>query len=81
MSNCEYITQIHDLKNKLDEKTEQAEDFYRWWSEEQQENNRLAEENKKLKEKNEELENQLLELSQAKTAPVMLTDSNAKGVL
>lgn len=81
MDKEEMLKQIQDLKNKLDEKTEQAEDFYKWWSKEQQENNRLYKKCEELQSRVEELENQMLELSQAKIVSVMLTDTAAKGVL
>ena len=64
-----------------DEKAEKADDYYKWWSDEQLENNRLYEKYTAAKKRIEELENELLELSQAKTQPVVLTDSNAKGEL
>lgn len=64
-----------------DEKAEKADDYYKWWSDEQQENNRLYEKYTAAKKRIEELENELLELSQAKTQPAILTDSNAKGEL
>lgn len=63
-----------------DEKAEKADDYYKWWSDEQQENNRLYEKYTAAKKRIEELENELLELSQAK-ATVVMTDSNAKGEL
>lgn len=85
------IDVISGLKDELDiasEKAESSEEFYRWWQEAdrekdnlQKKNDALLEENKILRERVEELEQQLEELSQAKTAAVMLTDSNAKGVL
>ena len=81
MDKEEMLKQIQDLKNKLDEKTQQAEDFCKWLSDEQQENNRLYKKCEELQSRVEELENQMLELSQAKIVSVMLTDSNAKGVL
>lgn len=64
-----------------DEKAEKADDYYKWWSDEQQENNRLYEKYTAAKKRIEELENELLELSQAKMQPAILTDSNAKGEL
>lgn len=81
MDKEEMLNQIQYLKNQLDEKTQQAEDFCKWWSDEQQENNRLYEKYTAAKKRIEELENELLELSQAKMKPVILTDSNAKGEL
>ena len=51
------------------------------WSDEQQENNRLYKKCEELQSRVEELENQMLELSQAKIVSVMLTDTAAKGVL
>ena len=63
-----------------DEKAEKADDYYKWWSDEQQENNRLYKKYTAAKKRIEELENELLELSQAK-ATVVMTDSNAKGEL
>ena len=81
MDKEEMLNQIQYLKNQLDEKTQQAEDFCKWWSDEQQENNRLYEKYTAAKKRIEELENEILELAQAKTQPAILTDSNAKGEL
>ena len=85
------IEVVTDLKNELDAATEKAESnesFYRWWKEAEKEkdelqkkNDAIIDENRELRKRVEELEQQLEELSQAKTAAVILTDSNAKGVL
>lgn len=85
------IDMITELKGELDdanERIESSEDFYRWWKEADKEkdeyerkNEVLIEENSELRKRIEVLETQLEELSQAKAASVMLTDTAAKGVL
>lgn len=64
-----------------DEKAEKADDYYKWWKEADDENDKLKTEVEELRKRNDDLESQILELSQAKIVSVMLTDSNAKGVL
>lgn len=85
------IDMITELKGELDdanERIESSEDFYKWWKEAdkekdecQRKNEVLIEENSELRKRIEVLETQLEELSQAKAASVMLTDTAAKGVL
>lgn len=64
-----------------DEKAEKSDDYYKWWREADAENDKLKTEVEELRKRNDDLESQILELSQAKIVSVMLTDSNAKGVL